>query len=49
MSMDFGRRAASVRSYLVALGVAPTLTVDGEGECLPSEFTDDVLPEPVTD
>lgn len=38
-----------VTEVALALGVAPTLTVDGEGECLPSEFTDDELPEPVTD
>ena len=39
-------RNRMVTEVALALGASPTLTVDGEGECLPSEFTDDELPEP---
>jgi hypothetical protein len=35
-----------VTEVALALGAAPTLTVAGEGECLPTEFTEDELPEP---
>lgn len=42
-------RSRIVTEVALALGVAPTLTVDGTGECLPSQFTDDELPAPITD
>jgi lysophospholipase L1-like esterase len=38
-----------VTEVALALGAAPTLAVDGDGECLPSDFTDDELPEPDAD
>lgn len=38
-----------VTELALALGTSPTLSTDGEGQCLPTSFTNDVLPTTVPD